>query len=269
MRSPSMDPRTQPVPSMSAWADGSANTANTASGAASIVVDAVTRSGSISVRRLAGPELIASARGATGSVLALDHEVRAADRPRQLRLLPRELERAELGGHFHPFGELEPDRSLLRLVDRVQDVDRKPALVEHVGPPDVLNLEGRRLEWGRSDDDVALLLEDPVHPFDGLLGLGGRFDREDVVVLVLEVASLVRPQASERSRHRRRLQTGGGDVDEVHCVAHVALPATSPESPATGPPNYPRPMLLCRDESTVGTPSALLIVAERRPQCRR
>jgi hypothetical protein len=45
---------------MSAWADGSASTANTASGAASIVVDAVTRSVSIPVRRLAGPELIAA-----------------------------------------------------------------------------------------------------------------------------------------------------------------------------------------------------------------
>ncbi len=63
MRSPSMDPRTQPVPSMAAWADGLANTANTASGAASIVADAATHSGSIPVRRLAGPELIASAQG--------------------------------------------------------------------------------------------------------------------------------------------------------------------------------------------------------------
>src|SRR5947209_20381210 len=60
MRSPSRDSRTQPVPSMPAWADGSASTANTASGAASIVVDAVTRSVSIPVRRLAGPELIAA-----------------------------------------------------------------------------------------------------------------------------------------------------------------------------------------------------------------
>src|SRR2546421_8031360 len=60
MRSPSRDCRTQPVPSISAWADGSASTANTASGAASIVVDAVTRSGSIPVRRLAEPELIAA-----------------------------------------------------------------------------------------------------------------------------------------------------------------------------------------------------------------
>src|SRR3954469_19525717 len=59
MRSPSRDARTQPVPSMSAWADGSASTANTASGAASIVVDAVTRSVSIPLRRLTLLELIA------------------------------------------------------------------------------------------------------------------------------------------------------------------------------------------------------------------
>src|SRR5438105_792124 len=49
-----------------------------------------------------------------GSVLTLDHEVRAADRPGQFRLLPCELERAELSGDLHAFGELEPDRSLLR-----------------------------------------------------------------------------------------------------------------------------------------------------------
>src|SRR5438270_1175292 len=173
MRSPSRDSRTQPVPSISTWADGSASTANTASGAASIVVDAVTHS---------------------MSVLAFYHEVRAADRPGELRLLSCELERAELGGHLHPFGEFEPDRSLLRVVERVQDVDREPALVEHVGPPDVLDLEGRRLERGRCDGDVALRLEDAMHPVDGLLGLGGRFDREDVVVFVLELASFVRPQ---------------------------------------------------------------------------
>jgi hypothetical protein len=39
-----MDSRTQPVLSMLAWADGSARTANTASGAASIVVGAMTLS---------------------------------------------------------------------------------------------------------------------------------------------------------------------------------------------------------------------------------
>src|SRR3981081_1422718 len=79
---------------------------------------------------------------------------------------------------------------------------------------------GRR---GRGDNDVALVLEDAVQPVDGVLGLGGRFDREDVVVLVLEVTSLVRPQSSQRGRHRRRLQADGRHVDEVHCVAHVAL----------------------------------------------
>jgi len=44
----------------------------------------------------------------------------------------------------------------------------------------------------------------------------------------------------------------------------------SPESPSTGPQDYPRPTcLLHRDESAVGTPSAPLMVAERRPQCGR
>src|SRR5438309_802921 len=66
MRSRSRDPRTQPVPSMAAWVDGSASTANTASGTASIVVDTLTRSVSMPVRRLGGPELIAAqARRAT------------------------------------------------------------------------------------------------------------------------------------------------------------------------------------------------------------
>jgi hypothetical protein len=72
MRSTSRDLRTQPVPSMSAWADGSASTANTASGAASIVVDAGTRSASIPVGRLAGPELIA-ARDTGRSTRQSDH----------------------------------------------------------------------------------------------------------------------------------------------------------------------------------------------------
>src|SRR5438270_5639695 len=58
MRSTSRASRTHPVPSMSAWADGTASTANTASGPASIVVDAVTRWDSIRVRRLPRPELI-------------------------------------------------------------------------------------------------------------------------------------------------------------------------------------------------------------------
>jgi len=60
MRSPSRDSRTQPVPSMAAWADGAARTANTTSGTASIVMDAMTRSVSIPARLLGGLELIAA-----------------------------------------------------------------------------------------------------------------------------------------------------------------------------------------------------------------
>src|SRR5467141_1077738 len=97
-------------------------------------------------------------RGSTASILALYHEVRAADRPGELRLLSREVERAELGRHVHPFGEFESDRSLLRSVELVQDVDRQPALIEHVGPPDVLDMHGRRLERRRCDGDIAFLL---------------------------------------------------------------------------------------------------------------
>ena len=115
-------------------------------------------------------------------VLALDIEVRAANRPGQLRLLWRELERAKLGGDLHPFGELEPDRSPLRFVNRIRDVDREPVLVEHLGQSDVLDPEGCCLKRGRSDHHVALLFADAMHPLDGLRGLGGRFDREHEVV---------------------------------------------------------------------------------------
>ena len=44
----------------------------------------------------------------TGSVLALDHEVRAADRAGQLRLLSRELNRGELAGTSIPSESLNP-----------------------------------------------------------------------------------------------------------------------------------------------------------------
>jgi hypothetical protein len=36
-----------------------------------------------------------------------------------------------------------------------------------------------------------------VHPVDGGFGVARRLHREDVVVLVLEIAGLVRPQTSE------------------------------------------------------------------------
>src|SRR5690348_5925490 len=98
MRSPCRDPRTQPVPSMSAWADGSASTANTASGVASIVVDAVTRSGSIPVRRLVEPELIARASEPpphrAGCVLGGTDGGRGA----RLELVDEPGRRAERGG---------------------------------------------------------------------------------------------------------------------------------------------------------------------------
>jgi inner membrane transporter RhtA len=70
----------------------------------------------------------------SGSVLALDDEVGAADHPGQLRLLPRELEaRREFLGHVHAVGQLEPDRSLGPGLEPVHDVDRQAGLVEHVG----------------------------------------------------------------------------------------------------------------------------------------
>jgi hypothetical protein len=77
--------------------------------------------------------------------------------------LPGELRPGgELRRDFHPFGELESDRPLLGVVDGVRHVDRQTALVEDVGDSDVLDLEARRLERARRDDDVAFFLEDPV-----------------------------------------------------------------------------------------------------------
>jgi hypothetical protein len=138
--------------------------------------------------------------------------------------LPREFEpRGELRGDFHPSGELEPDRPLVGVVDGVHHVDRQTALVEDVRDSDVLDLEGRSLERPRGDDDVAFLLEDPVHPVDRRLGAARRLHREDVVVLVLGVAGLVRPQTSERARDRRGLQADGRDIVEIHRVGHDAL----------------------------------------------
>src|SRR5882762_6289737 len=171
-----------------------------------------------------------------GSVLVLEGEVGTANGPGQLRLLLRELElRGELRGDFHPFGELEPDRPLLGVVDGVHHVDRQTALVEDVGDSDVLDLEGRSLERARRDDDVAFFLEDPVHPVDRRLGVARGLYREDVVVLVLEVARLVRPQTSERGRDGRRLQADGRNGVEIHGVRHAALP------------NAPRYVRLSRD----------------------
>src|SRR6478735_4572994 len=94
------------------------------------------------------------------SVLALDDEVGAADRAGELRLLPRELEAGQLVRDVHAVRELEPDRTLAAVGERPEHVDRQPGLVEDVGPADAVDLELRRLERRRADDDVALLLED-------------------------------------------------------------------------------------------------------------
>ena len=63
-----------------------------------------------------------------------------------------------------------------------------------------------------------------MHPVDGRPGVARRLHREDVVVLVLEVAGLVRPQTSERGRDRRRLKTDSRDRVEVHDVRQDAPP---------------------------------------------
>jgi hypothetical protein len=86
--------------------------------------------------------------------------------------------------------------------DRVHDVDREAGLVEHVGHPDPVDLEGRGFERSRRDHDVALLGEDAVHPVHDLRRVAGRLDGEGVGVLVLEVPGLVRPQTGERLRDR-------------------------------------------------------------------
>ena len=62
-----------------------------------------------------------------GSVLVLEVEVGTANGSGQLRLLRHELElRRELSGDRHPFGELEPDRPLLGVVDGVITLIDRP-----------------------------------------------------------------------------------------------------------------------------------------------
>src|SRR5581483_8666906 len=169
------------------------------------------------------------------SVLVLDDEVGAADGAGQLRLLTGELELVrQLGRNFHPVGELEPDRPLALVVDGVQHIDRQTALVEDVGPADALDVELGRLERLGRYDDVALFLEDLVHVRDELLGLARRLDGEVEVVLVLEVAGLVRPQAGKRVGDRRRLQTDGRDVLEIDGVGHGGQPTRAQRQANTG-----------------------------------
>jgi hypothetical protein len=94
-----------------------------------------------------------------GSVLVLEREVGTANGSGQLRFLAGELEpRGEFRRDFHPFGELEPDRPLLGVIDGVHHVDRQAVLVEDICDSDVLDLEGRSFERARRDDDVPFFL---------------------------------------------------------------------------------------------------------------
>ena len=122
-----------------------------------------------------------------------------------------------------PLSLLPEIRALPGVIEAVEHVDGQAALVEHVGPADVLDPDLGRLERARRDDDAALLLEDAMHPVDGRRGLGRRLHGEVVVELVLEVAGLVGTQPGEGSGHRGRLQAGRRDVLEVHEVGHERL----------------------------------------------
>src|SRR5689334_4594040 len=161
-------------------------------------------------------------RRGTDSVLALDDEVGAADRAGELRLLPRELEAGQLVGDLHAVRELEPDGPLAAVRERPEDVDRQARLVEDVGPADAVDLELRRLERRRADDDVALLLEDAGDVVDDVVRLVGRLGGEGVVVLVLEVAGLVGAQPRQGLRDGRGLQPDRRDLREVDFVCHHA-----------------------------------------------
>src|SRR5260221_7186317 len=106
---------------------------------------------------------------------------------------------ASSAGTSIPSRELEPNRPLVGVIDGIHHVSyRQTALVENKDDSDVVDLEARRLERTRRNDDVAFFLEDPVHPVDGRLGFARRLYREDVVVLVLEVTGLVRSQTGKR-----------------------------------------------------------------------
>ena len=63
-----------------------------------------------------------------------------------------------------------------------------------------------------------------------------RFHREDVVVLVLEVAGLIRPRTGECIRHGRRLQTNGRDCLEIHHIRHDQTVQEPPTGLLGSPP---------------------------------
>src|SRR5690242_9566722 len=92
-------------------------------GSARIAAAGAVSVGASWLRRMAGlrnPSYGAGAR----SVLVLEGEIGPANGSGQPRLLPCELElRRKLGGDFHPIRELESDRPLLGVVERVHHID--------------------------------------------------------------------------------------------------------------------------------------------------
>jgi len=99
-----------------------------------------------------------------------------------------------------------------------------------------------------------------VHPVDGYLGVARRLYREDVVVLVLEVAGLVRPQTSERGRDRGRLQADGRDGVEIHGVGHDPPRTRQGMSVHAGPEATSAMKSAERDFSTAGLAGDALAV---------
>ena len=128
---------------------------------------------------------------------------------------------ASSSGTSMPSESLKPTARLPPSSSAVHDVDGQAALVEDVVQAGAVDLEGGRLERRRRDDDVAFVLRGCVATRStSLLAPRRRLDGEGVVVLVLEVAGLVGPQAGERVGDGRRLQPVGRDVLEVDGVRH-------------------------------------------------
>src|SRR5208337_2178163 len=75
-------------------------------------------------------------------ILSFNNKERATNCSSQFGLLFRKLEfRFELRWHFHSFGKLEANSSLLGVINRIHNVDDKTALVEDIGEFDVLHLK--------------------------------------------------------------------------------------------------------------------------------
>jgi hypothetical protein len=79
----------------------------------------------------------------------------------------------------------------------------------HARAPGGIRFQGLARPQPSVASQAAFLLEDGVHPVDGRRGVARGLDREDMAVLVPEVAGLIGPQTGERGRDRRRLQADG------------------------------------------------------------